>query len=139
MCSSVTISHAMSWTKAGQDLKRWREDAGLTQQQLSDRLDIAVSTISRIENATDDRHPNTKESNLRRLARAMGPAGPDFLREVGVDPDGVEDEIARMRTAAGPHARRVLDELDQQDADVVVGFLRDLIDEIRERREEATD
>lgn len=52
----------------GLKIRRLREDAGLTQQQLADRIDTQPSAISRIEDADYDAHTL---SLLKRVAEAL--------------------------------------------------------------------
>ena len=49
-------------------LRQAREDAGLTQEQLADRIDTKKTAISRLENHADD----IKLSTLQKVARALG-------------------------------------------------------------------
>lgn len=42
-------SNSKEYMKSGKDLKRWREAQGLTQQELADKLDKCLSTISQNE------------------------------------------------------------------------------------------
>lgn len=54
--------------KIGVMLKRAREEAGLTQEELARRLDTKKTAISRIENHAED----IKLSTLERFADAIG-------------------------------------------------------------------
>ena len=54
--------------KNGIMLKMAREEAGLTQQQLAERLNIQKTAISRIENHAED----IKLSTLEKIAQALG-------------------------------------------------------------------
>ena len=54
--------------KIGVMLKRAREEAGLTQEELAERLRTKKSAISRIENHAED----IKLSTLERFAHALG-------------------------------------------------------------------
>lgn len=54
--------------KIGILLKKLREDSGLTQEELADRLKTKKSVISRIENHSED----IKLSTLRRYAESLG-------------------------------------------------------------------
>ena len=49
-------------------LRRAREDAGLTQEQLAERIQTKKTAISRLENHADD----IKLSTLQKVARALG-------------------------------------------------------------------
>ncbi|MDM8525829.1 helix-turn-helix transcriptional regulator [Desulfococcaceae bacterium HSG8] len=54
--------------KIGIMLKMAREEAGLTQEQLADKLNTKKTAISRIENHAED----IKLSTLEKFARALG-------------------------------------------------------------------
>ncbi len=54
--------------KIGVLLKMAREEAGLTQEQLAERIKTRKSAISRIENHAED----IKLSTLEKIARALG-------------------------------------------------------------------
>ena len=54
--------------KIGAQLRRARERALLTQEELSDRAGLGVPTISRIENGRVEPHFRT----IRKLAKALG-------------------------------------------------------------------
>ncbi len=54
--------------KIGVMLKMAREDAGLTQEQLAEKLKTKKTAISRIENHAED----IKLSTLEKFARALG-------------------------------------------------------------------
>jgi ribosome-binding protein aMBF1 (putative translation factor) len=54
--------------KIGAMLKRAREEAGLTQEQLAEKLKTKKTAISRIENHAED----IKLSTLERFAEALG-------------------------------------------------------------------
>ena len=54
--------------KIGVMLKQAREDAGMTQEELADRLHTKKTAISRIENHAED----IKLSTLERFAHALG-------------------------------------------------------------------
>ena len=49
-------------------LRQAREDAGLTQEQLAQRINTKKTAISRLENHAED----IKLSTLKRVARALG-------------------------------------------------------------------
>jgi ribosome-binding protein aMBF1 (putative translation factor) len=53
----------------GMKIRRIREEAGLTQQQLADRIDTHGSAISRIEDADYDKH---SMDTLQKVATAFG-------------------------------------------------------------------
>lgn len=57
-----------SHLKIGVMLRQAREDAGLTQEDLADRLNTKKSAISRMENHAED----IKLSTLKRFASAVG-------------------------------------------------------------------
>ncbi len=54
--------------KIGEILRQAREAAGLTQEELADRLHTKKTAISRIENHAED----IKISTLKRVAKALG-------------------------------------------------------------------
>ncbi len=54
--------------KIGVMLKMAREEAGLTQEQLAEKLNTKKTAISRIENHADD----IKLSTLKKIANALG-------------------------------------------------------------------
>jgi transcriptional regulator with XRE-family HTH domain len=54
--------------KIGTQVKRTREQALLTQQELADRAGVGLTTLNRIEN--DRAEPQFR--TIRKLARAMG-------------------------------------------------------------------
>jgi transcriptional regulator with XRE-family HTH domain len=54
--------------KIGAQVKRTRERALLTQQELADRAGIGLTTLNRIENDHAEPHFRT----IRKLARALG-------------------------------------------------------------------
>jgi len=54
--------------KIGALLKKAREDAGFTQEELAEKLNTRKSAISRIENHAED----IKLSTLKRFANALG-------------------------------------------------------------------
>ena len=54
--------------KIGVLLKKAREDAGFTQEELAEKLNTRKSAISRIENHAED----IKLSTLKRFANALG-------------------------------------------------------------------
>ncbi|MFQ5328759.1 MAG: helix-turn-helix domain-containing protein [Thermodesulfobacteriota bacterium] len=54
--------------KVGVMLKKAREEAGLTQEELADKLQTKKTAISRIENHAED----IKLSTLERFAHALG-------------------------------------------------------------------
>jgi ribosome-binding protein aMBF1 (putative translation factor) len=54
--------------KVGVILRQAREEIGLTQEKLAERLNIKMSTISRIENHAED----VKLSTLEQVATALG-------------------------------------------------------------------
>ncbi len=54
--------------KIGEVLRHAREDAGLSQEELADRVHTKKTAISRIENHAED----IKISTLKRVAKALG-------------------------------------------------------------------
>lgn len=54
--------------KIGVMLRQAREDAGITQEQLADKLNTQKTAISRIENHAED----IKLSTIERVAEALG-------------------------------------------------------------------
>jgi len=54
--------------KIGVILRQTREDMGITQQEVADKLNTTKSVISRMENHADD----IRLSTLRKYARALG-------------------------------------------------------------------
>jgi HTH-type transcriptional regulator/antitoxin HipB len=54
--------------KIGVILRQAREDMGITQQEVADKLNTTKSVISRMENHADD----IRLSTLRKYARALG-------------------------------------------------------------------
>jgi transcriptional regulator with XRE-family HTH domain len=65
--------------KLGEVLRELRERQGLTQPQLAERAQLAVSYITLIESG---QHANLSPSALGRLARALG-VGSKQLIEIG--------------------------------------------------------
>jgi transcriptional regulator with XRE-family HTH domain len=74
---------------------RWRDLAGLTQQELADRVGVTREYISLIENG---RRPVTKRSLLIGLADSLGVPVTDLLGEV--DAPQSSDDLAIHRAAA---------------------------------------
>ncbi len=54
--------------KIGVILRQAREEAGLTQEKLANRLKIKINTISKVENHAED----VKLSTLKQFATALG-------------------------------------------------------------------
>lgn len=65
-------------TTVGANVRGLRLKRGLTQQQLADRADIAISTVTRIET---DRH-TPRLDVLLRVADTLGVASATLLRDV---------------------------------------------------------
>jgi transcriptional regulator with XRE-family HTH domain len=65
--------------KIGRNLKRLREDRLLTQAELADRADIALSSLVRIEND----QVNPRFSSIRKLAAALGVDHRELTRREG--------------------------------------------------------
>ena len=63
--------------KIGPNLKKERERALLTQQELAERADVGYPTVSRIENDHVEPHFRT----IRKLAQALGVDPADLVRE----------------------------------------------------------
>ena len=63
--------------KIGANLKRERERALLTQQELAERADVGYPTVSRIENDHVEPHFRT----IRKLAKALGVDPAELVRE----------------------------------------------------------
>lgn len=64
-------------------LKEWREKAGLTQEQLADRIDTTKGTISRWENdkAKSKEHRAPSDDALTALAEALDIEKQDLFRD----------------------------------------------------------
>lgn len=67
------------------DLKKHREEAGMTQQELSDMSGVKRSTIAMIENGTNI--PNVH--NAKKLASVLGFRWAEFYEEEGVNENAV--------------------------------------------------
>lgn len=65
--------------------KEWREYRGLTQEQLADRLETSVASISRIESGTQ---PYTQDV-LEALAEALMTDPASLLMRNPTDPDAI--------------------------------------------------
>jgi len=78
--------------KLGALLRQAREDAGLTQGQVAERLQTQKSAISRIENQTTD----IRLSTLQRYAEAVGR---ELVLELRHAPEPVRGVSARKRVA----------------------------------------
>ena len=63
--------------KIGANLKKERERALLTQQELAERADVGYPTISRIENDHSEPHFRT----IRKLAKALGIDPSELVKE----------------------------------------------------------
>ena len=63
--------------KIGANLKKARERALLTQQELAERADVGYPTVSRIENNHVEPHFRT----IRKLAKALGVDPAELVRE----------------------------------------------------------
>lgn len=66
MVDMVRYSPA-AWQRLGQAVRRRRVSLGLTQQQLADKAELGVNTITNIENGN-----RARELNLGRINRALG-------------------------------------------------------------------
>ena len=65
--------------KIGIQVKRAREQALLTQQELADRAGIGLTTLNRIENDRAEPHFRT----IRKLAAALGVDPSELVKGVG--------------------------------------------------------
>ncbi|WP_405107638.1 helix-turn-helix domain-containing protein [Micromonospora sp. NBC_01405] len=81
----------------------WRDAAGMTQQQLADRVGVTASYISMIESG---RRPVTKRSRLIALASALGVSVTDLTGQP--HPPRSEDDLAIYATV--PSLRGALDD-----------------------------
>jgi transcriptional regulator with XRE-family HTH domain len=63
--------------KIGENLKRKRERALLTQQELAELADVGYPTVSRIEND----HVEPQFRTIRKLAKALGVTPADLVTE----------------------------------------------------------
>ena len=63
--------------KIGENLKRERERALLTQQELAELADVGYPTVSRIEND----HVEPQFRTIRKLAKALGVTPADLVTE----------------------------------------------------------
>lgn len=68
---------AINWTWFAKDLKRRREEKGMTQDALASKVGVRLATIARLEIA--DRRPSL--DMLEKLARALGCRVVDLLKE----------------------------------------------------------
>ncbi len=78
----------------GRKIAKYRKAAGLTQQQLGDKLSVALETISRMERGATT--PSIK--TLGRIGRALGIPAHEFLMpDGGASPkDSALDELVTM-------------------------------------------
>jgi transcriptional regulator with XRE-family HTH domain len=67
-------------TDAGGKVKRAREAAGLSQEDLARAADLSVYTISKLENGG-----NVRSNTLRRIARALKKDVDEFLGSPAVE------------------------------------------------------
>ncbi|MFI2667794.1 helix-turn-helix domain-containing protein [Micromonospora carbonacea] len=87
----------------GLRVARWRDVAGMTQQQLADRISVTASYISMIESG---RRPVTKRSRLIALASALGVSVTDLTGQPHAPRS--EDDLAIYTTV--PALRGALDD-----------------------------
>ena len=78
----------------GRKIAKYRKAAGLTQQQLGEKLSVALETISRMERGANT--PSIK--TLGRLGRALGiPAHEFLMSDVGTSQkDNALDELVTL-------------------------------------------
>lgn len=92
----------------GKVLKQLREDAGLRQKDLADRIDTHESTISKIENGSQDPFLSLTERWVRACGRELSVLGPEHdeaIRAIGA----LSDDQAKLVL----HAARVIPTLHQ--------------------------
>lgn len=87
----------------GLRVARWRDIAGMTQQELADRLRVTGAYISMIENG---RRAVTKRSMIIALASALGVRVEDLTAE----PQQPRDQAELAAYSAAPRIRQALDE-----------------------------
>lgn len=109
---NTTGQRHFEWSVADR-LRKAREEAGMTQQQLADRIDVSQRTVSNYENPAHD--GARKPLVVKQWAFATGfdydlvmtgEPGPDSPDGLGVGPSGCDGEVidirARRNTPPGP-------------------------------------
>lgn len=101
-------------------IKRAREVAGFTQQQLADQVGVSKRTIAAYESTDAKARPST----MRKLAEALGVSTDYLAREEIIDPKyGLEKQpyVEEVRTACGDRAAREMNELLERNAALFAG------------------
>jgi len=79
-------------------IRAWRKKLGLTQEQLAARIDMSISSVSKIETGKT----NYTQETLEALAYAMGRDPADLLR---APPDADAPELWSVVQGMGPEQR----------------------------------
>lgn len=82
---STKIAYRTKRARRRTFIREWREHRGLTQEQLADRLDTSVASISRIETGTQ---PYTQDT-LEALADALMTDPASLIMRNPSDPDAI--------------------------------------------------
>lgn len=101
-------------------IKRAREVAGFTQQQLADQVGVSKRTIAAYESTDAKARPST----MRKLAEALGVSTDYLAREEITDPKyGLEKQpyVEEVRIACGDRAAREMNELLERNAALFAG------------------
>ncbi len=101
-------------------IKRAREVAGFTQQQLADQVGVSKRTIAAYESTDAKARPST----MRKLAEALGVSTDYLAREEITDPKyGLEKQpyVEEVRTACGDRAAREMNELLERNIALFAG------------------
>ena len=92
----------LNYVQLGQRIRRFRREAGLTQEQLAERIDMATSNISHIERATTQVSlpslvmiANVLEVSLDQLVCDSLPAASNYL----------EQDVAKVLADCSPGER----------------------------------
>jgi transcriptional regulator with XRE-family HTH domain len=87
----------------GREIRRRRQSAGLTQEELASRSKLSPHYLSTVEND----HRDVSVSTLVQIAKALGVPPGELLGGIGgLTPDALE--AARMFQQLGPEAREVV-------------------------------
>jgi transcriptional regulator with XRE-family HTH domain len=95
-----------SLRQVGEDIRTWRKLRGLTQEQLSERADISLNTLRRLESGDG----GVSLENLTRTMRGLG-----ILDQLGDALDPYESDVGRLRSAETLPARIRPRRLDNSD------------------------
>ncbi len=98
----------LNYAELGQRIRRYRLKAGLTQEQLGERIDMATSNISHIERATTQ----VSLPSLVKIANVLGVSLDQLVCDsLPVASRYLEQDIAGLLASCSPGEKRFVREL----------------------------